>query len=287
MPFSEFGRPKADLSIRVSRNTLELGDELEARVDLLPREDFHVRLGKVELVRLETYVQTVRHQYGVSYHKRTHAGTVAEETIMEDQIVRRLGGVSSNVRFVLPQDAIPTLNGTIVQKIQPGIAWEVRVSLDVTRARDMRQGQELTIVRTPVSDDPSPRPAAAAASHRQCNLTLDLCHSGVGSGDRMNGVLRVEMLDNVEASGVRVELVRTEKFGNEGQDHIVDKAILEPEATLQSGDSHEWRFTLDVGQVNVPSLTAEKSAVTWLVKGILDRRLRRDLRVEREISVGF
>ena len=54
MPFSEFGRPKADLSIRVSRDTMEPGDELEARVELLPREDFHVRLGKVELVQLET-----------------------------------------------------------------------------------------------------------------------------------------------------------------------------------------------------------------------------------------
>ena len=65
MPFSEFGRPKADFNVRVSGDALQPGDDLEARVELLPREDFHVRLGKVELVRLETYVQTVRHQYGV------------------------------------------------------------------------------------------------------------------------------------------------------------------------------------------------------------------------------
>ena len=287
MPFSEFGRPKADLNIRVSRNTLEPGDELEARVDLLPREDFHVRLGKVELVRLETYVQTVRHQYGVSYHKRTHAGTVAEETIMEDQIVRRLGGASSNVRFVLPQNAIPTLSGAIVQKIQPGIAWEVRVSLDVTRARDMRQGQELTVVGPPVPDDPSPRPVAAEASHRQCALSLDLSRSKARSGDRLDGSLRAEMLEDVEVSEIRVELVRVEKFGNESQDHVVDKITFEREDTLQSGQSLEWPFTLDVGQVSVPSLTAEKSSVTWLVKGILDRRLRRDLCVEQEINVDF
>ena len=54
MPFSEFGRPKADLNIQISETTLHPGDEFEARVKLVPREDFHVRLGKVELVRLET-----------------------------------------------------------------------------------------------------------------------------------------------------------------------------------------------------------------------------------------
>ena len=50
MPFSEFGRPKADLNIQINNSTIHPGDELEARVELLPREDFHVRLGKVELV---------------------------------------------------------------------------------------------------------------------------------------------------------------------------------------------------------------------------------------------
>ena len=287
MPFSEFGRPKADLNVRVNSNALQPGDELEARVELLPREDFHVRLGTVELVRLETYIQTVRHQYGVSYHKRTHADIVASETFMENQTVRRLGGSSTNARFVLPQDAIPTLSGSIFQKIQPGISWEIRALLDVTRARDMRQSQELKVARPPVSDDQPPRPVAAETGHRQCNLALELSRGEARSGDTLNGALRAEMLDSVEAAEVRIELVRVEKFGNEGQDHVVDKAVFERDVTLQSGDSHEWRFDLDIGQVNVPSLKAEKSSVTWLVKGILDRRMRRDLRVEREIAVDF
>ena len=287
MPFSEFGRPKADFNIRMSGDTLEPGDELAARVALLPREDFHVRMGKVELVRLETYIQTVRHQYGVSYHKRTHPSVVASEIFMENQVVRRLGGSSENASFVLPQDAIPTLSGSVFQKIQPGIAWEIRALLDVTRARDMRHSQELTVARPPVSDDPPPSPVATEVGHRQCNLTLDMSRSEARSGDRMDGVLRIEMLDNVEAAEVRVELVRIEKFGNEGQDHVVDKAVFERDVTLPSGDSHEWRFDLDIGQVKVPSLEAEKSSVTWLVKGILDRRMRRDLRVEQEIRVGF
>ncbi|MXX52508.1 MAG: hypothetical protein F4Z35_00680 [Dehalococcoidia bacterium] len=67
----------------------------------------------------------------------------------------------------------------------------------------------------------------------------------------------------------------------------MDRADLERDETLESGEAREWSFSLDIGQVSIPSMETEKSSVTWLVKGILDRNLRRDLRVEREITVGF
>ena len=95
------------------------------------------------------------------------------------------------------------------------------------------------------------------------------------------------MLSEVNASEVRVELVRVEKLGNESQDHTVDVVTLEQDESLRTGETREWDFKLDVGHVSVPSLETEKSSVRWLVKGILDRRMRRDLRVEQEISVDF
>ena len=287
MPFSDFGRPKADLNIQISETTLQPGDAFEARVELVPREDFHVRLGKVELVRVETCVQITRSQYGTHYSKKTHNWSIAEETIMEDRIVRRWGGISTDVKFALPPDALPTLSGTPVQKIEPGIAWAVTAFLDVTKARDMRQQQEFTVVRHPALEDPPPQPTESLSRHSQCDLAMSLSRSHARSGDRIDGILQVEMKQDVNASGVRVELVRVEKLGNESQDHTVDIVNLERDETLRSGETREWAFQLDVGQVTVPSLETEKSSVRWLVKGILDRRMRRDLRVEQEISVDF
>ena len=287
MPFSDFGRPKVDVNIRVSGNEFQPGDGVEARVELMPRDDFHVRLGKVELVCVETCVQITRSQYGTHYSRKTHANVLAEETLMENQTVRRLGGSSTNVRFVLPPNALPTLNGAVVQKIQPGIAWEVRLSLDVARGRDISESHEFTLGRTPTPRAAPPLPAVEEAEHRQCALALELSRSEARSGDRIEGSLRADMLDDVDVAGVRVELVRSEKFGNEAQDHVVDKADFDPDSTLESGQAREWRFSLDVGEVEVPSLETEKSSVAWLVKGILDRKMRRDLRVEREIGVDF
>ena len=180
--------------------------------------------------------------------------SIAEETIMEDRIVRRWGGISTDVKFALPPDALPTLNGTLVQKIQPGIAWAVTAFLDVTKARDMRQRQEFTVVRPPALEDSPPQPTEAASKHSQCDLALSLSRSRARSGDRIDGSFRAEMLDEVSASEVRVELVRVEKLGNESQDHSVDVVALEQDETLRPGETREWDFQLDVGHVSVPSL---------------------------------
>ena len=185
MVFSGFGRPKADLSVRVDRDPARPGDVVEARVEILPREDFHARLGKVELVRVETCVQITRSQYGTHYSEKTHVTSLGEGTLMENETVRRMGGVRKDFRFALPADALPTMNGAVVQKIEPGIGYEVRVSLDVARARDISGSQGFTVDRIPPSEEAPRVPVVEEAAHRQCELRLELSRgeaSGRGTG---------------------------------------------------------------------------------------------------------
>ena len=61
---SLFRRPGADLQIEVDKTVLQAGDELSARVTLVPKQDFDVRQGKVELICTETYVLMTSSQYG-------------------------------------------------------------------------------------------------------------------------------------------------------------------------------------------------------------------------------
>ena len=194
---------------------------------------------------------------------------------------------STDMRLVVPPDALPTIVGTKVSSVQPGIAWAVTASFDVASARDIRQSQEVTVVKPPALDDSRPRPVVAESRHRQCALTLELSSNDARSGDRIDGRLRAQMLEDVTASEIRVELVRVEKFGNAEGDHTVDSVTLERDVSLQSGRTREWRFRLDVGRVGVPSLKTEKSSVRWLVKGVLSRSLRSDPRVEQDITVDF
>ncbi len=284
---SRFRRPEADLQVEVNRDALHAGDELEARVALVPKSDFHVRSGKIELICTETYVQKISNQYGTSYHKKTEILSRSGETFISDETVRRSMPHSAKARLVAPPDALPSIEGAAVRSIQPGISWAVTASLDVARARDLLQSREITVVKRPALDDARHRPIVVEARHRQCVLALELPQGDARSGDRLDGSLRLEMLQDVIASEVRVELVRVEKFGNEGKDHIVYAATLEPDPGLKTGQTREWDFHLNVGTVRTPSLKTEKSSVRWLVKGIVSRWMRTDLRIEREIGVDF
>ena len=64
---SRFRRPEADLRVLLTRTVLHAGDELNARVELVPKSSFLVREGRVELICTETYVQKTSSQYGTHY----------------------------------------------------------------------------------------------------------------------------------------------------------------------------------------------------------------------------
>ena len=282
---SRFRRPQADLSIHVDTTSLLPGEELEARVALLPESDFHVRQGTVALVCTENYVQRTSNQYGTYDSRKTVIHYSAGETFLSDATVRNGLPHSTDVRLAVPADAMPTMSGIKVSNVQPGITWEVAAFLDVARARDIRFSQPVTVLSPPASDDINSRSVATQTKHEQCALTLTVSSGDARSGDTLDGDLRAEVLQDVTAEEVRVELVRSEKFGNVQKNQTVDQVTFERDVSLRPGHTREWRFKLDVGQVGVPSLKTEKSSVQWLVKAWLTRNMRRDLRIEQEIKV--
>ncbi len=282
---SRFRRPRADLSIQVDRTELQPGEELEARVVLLPESDFRVRQGTIALVCTENYVQKTSSQYGTHYSRKKQILFNMEESFLNDVTVRNGVPHSTDVRMAIPADALPTLTGIKVGHVEPGITWEVTAFLDVAGARDIRCEQPVSVSGLPATDDVSSHPVVAQTKHDQCAMTLTVSSEEARSGDSLDGDLRAEMLQDVTAEEVRVALVRAEKFGNEGKNKTVDEVTFERDVTLRSGRMREWRFKLDVGQVGVPTLTTDKSSVRWLVKAWLTRNMRRDLRIEQEIRV--
>ena len=287
---SRFRRPKADLQVDPDKGTAMPGDEVGARVTLSPDADFHIRSGSVALVCVETYVQKISNQYGTSYHKKTNVLSRQEESFAGSGVIRKGTEYSTEVAFTLPDDALPTLRGAVVQKIEPGISWEVSASLDVANARDLSASREIEVPAQPASAT-SPRPSVAEVQHNQGMLTLRLDSAQARSGDTLAGSFSARMIRDVSVQEIRVDLVRAEKFGNDEKEHPIDSVTLSQAAMLtpdaDSQKSLEWDFQLSVGRVELPSLKTEKSSVRWLVKGVLSRAMRTDLRVEQEVAVDI
>ena len=287
---SRFRRPKADLRVEPDKAAAMPGEEVGANVTLSPDADFHIRSGSVALVCVETYVQKISNQYGTSYHKKTNVLSRQEESFAGSGVIRKGTQYSTQVAFTLPDDALPTLRGAVVQKIEPGISWEVSASLDVANARDLSASREIEVPAQPMSAT-SPRPSIAEVQHNQCVLTLGLDSAQARSGDTLAGSFSARMIRDVSVQEIRIDLVRAEKFGNEEKEHPIDSVTLSQAATLtpdaDSQKALEWDFQLSVGRVELPSLKTEKSSVRWLVKGVLSRPMRTDLRVEQEVAVDI
>ena len=207
---------------------------------------------------------------------------------MEGGTVRAGLPYSGDVTLAVPADALPTLTGVSVNKIDPGISWTVIASLDVAKSRDIQHSQEVTVC-------PAGRAGRLVTSACLCGVQArPMCpHARAVIGRRAFRGQAGRQPAGRDAAGKWAcrrsgsELVRIEKFGNVQRDHTADRVVLEPEASLPAGEMREWSFRLNVGKVSAPTLKTDKSSVRWLVKGVLSRRMRRDLRVEREIGVDF
>ena len=182
---SLFRRPGADLQIEVDKTVVQMGDEVRARVTLVPKTDFGVRHGKVELICTETYVQRTSSQYGQHYHRRARTLSREGGSFMEGGTVRAGLPYYGDVTLAVPAAALPTLTGVSVNKIDPGISWAVIASLDVAKARDIQHSQEVTVCPPGRAGQTRHlRPAFAESRHGQCVLTLELSSGDARSGDR-------------------------------------------------------------------------------------------------------
>jgi hypothetical protein len=104
----------------------------------------------------------------------------------------------------------------------------------------------------------------------------------------VHGTLAATPLQACGMNELRVELVRREDVPrNEGNTKDVQEgaAILESDLSLSLGAPHEWPFQFQLPAVVVPCLQTEHSRVTWFLKGIGSRRLRRDYWVMHPIDV--
>ena len=288
---SGFRRPAADFRVELSENALRPGDEMNVRVSLVPRDGFEVRRGAVVIECIESYVElspsmsTGRYSTGTQRLKGTRILYRHEEVIINNRRMRRGLPFYADVDWVVPPGALPTAIGHTRDVFDVGIAWTVTASLDVAGARDFYDQQQIVVGSPPTTADEPSEPPAREAADDECALTLTLVKGRYSSWETIEGTLRAEILQDLDVTEVRVELVRVEAFGYDGEDFLAGRVRLEGEADLRQGGTREWHFRLETGEVYAPTLRTDYSSIRWLVRCVLARRMRLDTRIEQEVRV--
>lgn len=107
-------------------------------------------------------------------------------------------------------------------------------------------------------------------------------------GERVEGTLRVYPRKKFGASGVRLELTRTEYVPRgDGNAYSVAeaKAQLSGGQDFAAGAAVDFPFSLAIPKQGCPSRRTGRSMVTWKLEATITRRLAKDFTGEREIWV--
>ena len=278
--------------MELSETTLKPGEELNIRVSLVPRDGFQVRRGAVVIECIESYVElspgmnTGRYSTGTQRLKGTRILYRQEEVIIDDRRMRRGLPFYADVDWVVPSGALPRVIGHTRDVFDVGIAWKVTTSLDVAGARDFYDQQQIVVGSPPADADGPTEPLVRELADEESALTLTLSKGGYNSWEMIEGTLRAEISQDLDVTEVRAELVRVEAFGYDGDDFLAGRIRLEGDPDLRQGETREWHFQLETGEVYAPTLRTDYSSVRWLVRCVLARRMRFDSFIEQEVWVG-
>jgi SpoOM protein len=275
---------KADVQVSLDRDSVLPGETVEATIRILGgRKDLEVQEGRLELLYENEY--TYRHRVGSGSTRRTKSSTTTDRAVVDSVRFLEAGAVAADTphdataSLTVLADAAPSAEGEITK-----VRWKVVATLARPHAMDVHGRAPLTVLsRAGAALD---APEVETRDGLELSFRLDREH--FGPGDLVHGALIATPLRACRMTEARVELVRREEVPrNEGNTKEVEEAaaILDSEVSLSLGAPREWPFQLQLPPVVVPCLRTEHSSVTWLLKGIGSRRLRRDYRITQPIDV--
>jgi SpoOM protein len=275
---------KPDVQVSLDRDSALPGDTVEAAIRIVGgRRDLAIQEGRLELLYENEY--TYRHEVGTATTRRTKASNAADRAVLDSVRFLEAGHVAADTPYeatasvTVPADAQPTAEGEITK-----VRWRVVATLARPHAMDVHRRAPLTVLSQAgvTLGDPE------VETRDDVELSLRLDRERFGPGDSVQGTLVATPLQACRMNELRVELVRRENVPrNEGNTKEVEEgvAILQSEVGLSLGAPHEWPFQLQLPAVVVPCLKTKHSSVTWLLKGIGSRRMRRDYLVAQPIDV--
>jgi hypothetical protein len=266
------------------------GETVHARISLAGDKELKFQEGRVALLYQEKYqYRTVTRRTDAQGHSHTEQ-VLRWQT--NDQEVNRLVFLGetvlsegSNQSFAfdaqIPVSAPATLPGNIIQ-----VSWLVKATLDRKLINDVNAEAPLVVLVAPAGSQVrgsyglSNEPAEA-------QMSLELPGTEWVAGETLQGTLLVTAQKNFDATEVRVEVEQTEYVsydqGNQKVNTVPVK--LTGKTKFAAGETLRFPFRVQIPQPCCPSGSSNAWSVSWKLKGILARFMRKDSAVEQELKV--
>lgn len=268
------------------------GEVIGITVEVQPAKDLKVRGGRVRLSGTEHYQvcslvlstdSDGKSTQRYSYEWWSDGFFAEDEAFLSDTTLPADVPQRYTFQARVPAGAAPTSTGEILR-----VEWLVEVKVDRPLAGDLNAE---AVVRVPAlaSGGAAPAPPTAygvSDEPQEAELALVLPGLEAVAGQPVNGELRILPRKDFSAA-VRLELVRSENVPvNQGQSKEKSYVVkLAGSTKFKAGQPQVIPFQAPLPPDAPPSLQMPHGTLTWTVKGILARRLRRDTRIQQAITV--
>jgi len=278
-------KPNAEVNIDIGSKPYYPGDKVNVKVNISSSDNFTARSGSVELSCREVYWHVVSSGKSSSQQKTQRCEFKLKEEIFGNTEFTSGTVINGSASFMLPDDSLPSVQGEIVD-----ISYYLEFKLDVPRRRDVREMQGMTVLSIPkgipiVEEGYKKSSNKRMESSDDCDLSLSLDSTHGTTGQIFKGKFEVMVKKDINIRGIRVELELREKAGTKYSKTVADVMVLEEQMSLVSGAVRQWSFQLRLPDSPPASYEAKESWAEWIVKGILDRRGKKDISVIYPVHV--
>ncbi|MFC1924817.1 hypothetical protein ACFLXA_05605 [Chloroflexota bacterium] len=280
MMVTSFLEPKADVEIHTGEAYLLTGATVQVEVAVCPQEQLNPRELRLELVGTETYyVEMLQGKRSVQVKKAGEFTRVSYN--IKDQ-PSFPPGVTTTRKFNIqvPIDAPPSSYGKEVN-----VCWTLKAILDLPKRVNLVKEITVQVMSIPIRTKKAMTDLPQEKSYKDCILGLEVPNTTVSKG-AISGSLQVKALRKFQFRGIRVELRQIENVtGRVEVNNVVAQQDLSGPISLNVTDSPSFPFSLPL-PANAPSTTVTPhSSLRWQLRAVLDRKMRRDIDVERDVII--
>ena len=185
-------------------------------------------------------------------------------------------------RFRLPNEAPPTIHGSIAQ-----VSWAVTGRLEMESGDSVTKSQEITVLTIRVvNPGRSAADLTEEATFSGCILAMVLVNDVVGAGGYLEGELRARMNVTDQAKNIRMELHSSEKAGDRDDESVRERVTLESDVQLTSKQPYVWAFSLPVPSRTLPTVQNGHTTVSWRLKAVVETNKSSEAyHLERDVQI--
>jgi sporulation-control protein spo0M len=168
-------------------------------------------------------------------------------------------------------------------------SWLVKIILERQGKVDLHHQINLPLVVPPPAKQIKAGKYGESSHPEQVRMSIYLPRLEWLEGERLQGKLLVRPHTDMQIRQVRLELVKKEQIQLDGyrseETEVVETILLADNVTYEPNQETAHPFEIALPCLGMPTLCMKHATVTWILKGVLDRRLKKDCAVEVKIFV--